>query len=110
MDKNQRIVFEKLKDNSRIDKDGIAEDGWVEERKAWAFVNHRSGSMRWSGGNYDPEVSDIFTVNYVKGWEPTTEMRIIWKDKAYKIQSVEDIREEHLDVEIRAINTSRVRG
>ena len=99
--KKHRISFKKL--ISVIDDEGIRQDEWQTIRSAWASVSHRSGAQRWSAGNYSSEVTDLFLIRAIPGWEPAPSMALVWRDRVYDVESVEDVREEHVDVEIRAV-------
>jgi len=104
--KVHRIVFEKV-DGTEIDDEGVEQAKWVEDRKAWASVENRHGSQKWQAGGYSESVTNLFRINYIPSWEPTSQHRIKWKDDLYDIESVDNIRFENLEYEIRAVRHER---
>lgn len=105
--KTHRIIFEKLK-SSGIDDEGVERVEWVEERRAWARVEQRHGSQKWQAGGFSETVTHLFTINYTPGWVPTSSHRLVFKGDVYDIESVENIRFENKEVEIRASKHERV--
>lgn len=106
--KKHRIEFRTLK--SIIDDEGIKQEEWTLLRKAWASISHRSGAQIWSQGRFSEEVTDLFTIRAIPGWQPDSSMLLVWNGKAYDIESVDDIREEHIDVEVRAVYRGPAEG
>lgn len=106
--KKHRISFWTL--TVSIDDEGIRTEALTKKRDAWASVTHRSGAYKWGAGNYSSEVTDLFLIRYVPGWEPDPSMTIKWRGREYGIESVENIREENQDVEIRAVRRETVTG
>ena len=106
--KKHRIAFWTLV--SSIDDEGIKVDRWTLLREAWASVAHRSGAQKWSSGSYAETVTDLFTIRAIPGWQPSASMTLVWNGKSYDIESVDDIREEHIDVEIRAVYRGPAEG
>lgn len=107
--KVHKIVFEKFVFGG-IDDEGVPIEGWEYDRTAWAKIENRHGSQKWQAGGYSEFVTNLFTINFVPGWEPTTAHRLKWKNELYDIESVDNIRFENLEVEIRAIKQKRTQG
>lgn len=109
-EKTQRISICEVKP-AHYDEEGIKQPETVKEiRKAWASIDHKSGAQKWGDGRYSSTVTDLFTINYVPGFEVTPEMTLTWKGKQYDIESAENIHEENLDVEIRAVYVGPAKG
>lgn len=104
--KTHRIIFEKYV-SGQIDNEGVEKSEWIEDRKAWARIENRHGSQKWQTGGYAETVTNLFTINYIPGWMPTTAHRLIHDEEIYDIESVENVRYENRDVEIRATRTGR---
>lgn len=100
--KNSRIVFLKHT-NNLIDEEGIAVDYWDVVARRWAYVEHKNGRSVWNSGGLSDKVTDLFRINYDYGFTPTTAMLIVYEGNVYLIESIDNIREENKEVELRAI-------
>ncbi len=107
-DKTHRISFWAERDT--VDSEGTVTKEFAEIRKAWASVVHKSGAQQWVSGGYDAKVTDLFTIYCVPGWEPDSTMQLHWRGKAYDIESVDNIRGENLELEIRAVYVGPSKG
>lgn len=104
--KTHRIIFEKYQ-SGIIDAEGVERSEWVEDRRTWAKVEQRHGSQKWQAGGYAESVTNLFTINHIPGWIPTTANRIRFQGELYDIESVDNIRFENTEIEIRAIKHER---
>ena len=99
-EKTHRIAFQTQ--TTEINDEGIPVQTWVTERLAWASTEMRSGANKWHGSGYDASVNRLFTINWVPGWEPTPEHRIKYGNQYFRLESVDNIRGENMEMEIRA--------
>lgn len=105
--KTERIIFEKYV-SGQIDDEGVEISVWVEDRKAWAKILKRrfsQGSQRQLTGGVAEIITDVFVINFVPGWTPTTAHRLIHKGEIFDVESVENVG--NLEFEIRATRTGR---
>lgn len=100
-EKTHRITFQRLE--TVIDDEGVSISSWVDVRSAWASKESRSGSQKWAAGGYGATVTELFRINWIPGWEPTPVHRLVHRGKVYDIESVENVRGENEEYEIRAV-------
>lgn len=108
MRKNQRVTFETL--TTSLNDEGIETRTWTPVKELWASVEHRNGSQKWTSGGYTAETTELIRINWTPSFTPNPSHRLVWSDRAFDIQSVSDINEEHREVEIRAKLTEQAQG
>ena len=104
--KNKRITFVQYV-GSTIDDEGVESEIWQKVATRWAYVEHKNGRSIWRNGGFSDKVTDLFRINFDYGFTPTTAMVILYKDEIYDIESVDNIREENDEIELRAIRYIR---
>ena len=107
--KYRRIMFLDFV-GTTTNEEGIEHEVWKRMGERWAYVEHRNGSAKWANGVYSDKVTDLFRINYDFGFTPTTSMVVLYKGNVFEIESVDNIREENKEVEVRAIQHIRKVG
>ena len=103
-------VLVEARQGTEIDDEGIEVNKWSIVNELWCSVENRSGSQKWGEGRYDSEVTTLFTYWWVPGVEITPAMRLRYRGDPYDIISVDNIRGENIEVEIRASKKDRAQG
>ncbi|KEI02904.1 phage head closure protein [Clostridium botulinum C/D] len=101
---NKRIFFEKK--IVETNENGFELDTWVTEKSFWAKVNNLYGKEFWAAKANNFEDVIVFTVRYSKFLENVDRnvFRIRFKNKTFKIISIDNIKYENKRVKIKAIN------
>lgn len=100
--KNQRISFLAY-DHSKLNDEGVESEVWKKVATRWAYVEHKNGRAIWRNGGFSDKITDLFRINFDFAFLPTTTMVITFKDEVFDIESVDNIREENDEIELRAI-------
>lgn len=104
--KNTRITFAQYVGSS-INDEGVESEKWQTVATRWAYVEHKNGRSIWRNGGFSDKVTDLFRINFDYGFTPTPAMVIFYKGDVYDIESVDNIREENDEIELRAIRYIR---
>ncbi|KGM94904.1 hypothetical protein Z955_02395 [Clostridium botulinum C/D str. DC5] len=101
---NKRIYIEKK--IVETNENGFELDTWVTKKPLWAKANNLYGKEFWAAKANNFEDVIIFTVRFSKFLENVNrnDFRIRFKNKIFKIISIDNIKYENKTVKIKAIN------
>ena len=107
--KNTRVLFVSFVD-TKVNDEGENIEEWKVASENWAYVETVSGAEISKDGVLKAEEKTLFHVNYHRGFKPTVDMLIYYNGDIYNIQNVDDERQEHKEVVIKAIKHKRSQG
>ncbi|WP_164906074.1 phage head closure protein [Gudongella oleilytica] len=90
----QRIVIEES--IAGRDSFGAETSGWIQFAKVWADVAPVSGREFLAFKQINAEISTKVTIRYLAG--VTTEMRVLFKDRIFEINSIINIEEKNVSL------------
>ena len=95
-----RVTFQKrqevLDDIGGVNKD----EKWVDVFDAWAYIKPLRGREYFEGGAMRSEVSHAICIHYRKDQEVRPEMRVLYENRIFEIQSVINVEERNSDWEL----------
>lgn len=99
---NKRIVFQNLK--TTIGDNGFETEEWIDYIFCWARVENLH--VRENVESNYPPMTVKFTLRFIKSVENT--MRIMFRDKQYKIIAINNIKYDNKYLEIRALEVEEL--
>lgn len=98
-DLKHRITFQIL--IIANNENGFEEEVWQDYKIVWASVSNLSGREYYQAAGVQSETTVKFLIRYFE--DINTEMRILFKDNQYNINSVDNIKYENKYIELRAV-------
>ena len=96
---NKRITIQELKTN--INENGFEIEEWIDFKTVWAGVSNLHGREYFEAAAVQMEKTVKFTIRYLADID--TSMRILFKNKAYNIISIDNIKYRNRFIEIKAM-------
>ncbi|MEK4228965.1 phage head closure protein [Solibacillus sp. FSL H8-0538] len=95
---NNRILFQTPPDPKAIGPDGYASEEWTDYKKVWAEIKTQRGYKVFNSDATQWQGKSIFGVRYHE--DLSEEMRIVFKEKTYEIESIvnDDERNQWLTI------------
>lgn len=94
--RNRRITFQKL--TTIIDEEGYQKEDWQDLITVWAYIKNLHGDEFFKAQAINSKDSVKINMRYIKGLD--TSMRVIYNGKPYNILYVDDIEENHIEIEL----------
>lgn len=98
-DLRNRITFQKF--TTVVNENGFEIEAWEDYKTVWASVSNLTGREYYEASAVQAEESVKFTIRYLSSI--TTDMRILFQDKQYNINSIDNIKYENKYIEIKAM-------
>ena len=94
-----RIKLQKLE--TRVNQNGFEEEIWIDHKTLWASIKNLHGREYFQAAAVQKENTVKFIIRYFDGLD--TSMKILFKGKHYDITSIDNIRYEDKNIEIKAV-------
>jgi SPP1 family predicted phage head-tail adaptor len=95
----RKITFQKL--TTSTNENGFEIEEWQDYKTVWSAVSNLSGREYYQAAAIQAEKTVKFTIRYLDSI--TADMRILFKDKQYNINSIDNVKYKNKYIEIKAL-------